>query len=180
MCVIVKSMSVGRGTGKRAGRVSITYADSAVKPRRYARKAFSTDDPKGEVARIGERLFDGEMRFLPSCSCMAHEAYYLACLHMHATPQEIMGGGGDADVLAGKRRDWVDWFVSQTLNGDHDASRYVLMKDVHPVHVRFDVDDDANVTGLTVAKGKPNFVSREQSMIVECLFPDSGIVARPI
>jgi hypothetical protein len=182
MCVIVKSMSIKRGTSKRSGRISITCADSNVSPRKYARKTIDASDNLGkQVSDIGKALFDGRMRFLPSCSCMAHEAYYLACNYVHATPQEARDRyADDADALSGLRNDWVAWFSSQVLNGTHDASRYVLMKDVRPMCVKFVTDDEANVTDVRLADGKPSILSREQVMIVQWACPDDAFASRPI
>ena len=182
MCVIVKSMSIKRGTSKRSGRISITCADSNVSPRKYARKTIDASDNLGEqVSDIGKALFDGRMRFLPSCSCMAQEAYYLACNYVHATPQEARDRyADDADALSGLRNDWVAWFSSQVLNGTHDASRYVLMKDVRPMCVKFVTDDEANVTDVRLADGKPSILSREQVMIVQWACPDNAFASRPI
>ena len=182
MCVIVKSMSIKRGTSKRSGRISITCADSNVSPRKYARKTIDASDNLGEqVSDIGKALFDGRMRLLPSCSCMAHEAYYLACNYVHATPQEARDRyADDADALSGLRNDWVAWFSSQVLNGTHDASRYVLMKDVRPMCVKFVTDDEANVTDVRLADGKPSILSREQVMIVQWACPDNAFASRPI
>ena len=182
MCVIVKSMSIKRGTSKRSGRISITCADSNVSPRKYARKTIDASDNLGEqVSDIGKALFDGRMRFPPSSSCMAHEAYYLACNYVHATPQEARDRyADDADALSGLRNDWVAWFSSQVLNGTHDASRYVLMKDVRPMCVKFVTDDEANVTDVRLADGKPSILSREQVMIVQWACPDNAFASRPI
>lgn len=182
MCVIIKSMSVGRGTGKRGGRISITCADSNATPRKYVRKTIdASDDLSEQVNDIGKALFDGRMRFLPSCSCMAHEAYYLACDHMHATPQEARDRyADDTDTLAGFRNDWVAWFSPQTLNGTHDANRYVLMRDLRPVRVRLVTDDEANVTDIRWTEGKPSILSREQVMIVQWACPDDAFASRPV
>ena len=182
MCVIIKSMSIRRGADKRSGRISITCADSNVAPRKYVRKTIdASDDLVEQVSDIGKALFDGRMRFLPSCSCMAHEAYYLACDHVHATPQEARAKyADDADALSGFRNDWVAWFSSQIFNGTHDANRYVLMKDVRPVRVRFVTDDEANVTDVRLADGKPSILSREQVMIAQWACPDDAFASRPI
>lgn len=182
MCVIIKSMSVGRGTGKRGGRISITCADSDAAPRKYVRKTIDASDDLGEqVNDIGKALFDGRMRFLPSCSCMAHEAFYLANCHMHATPQEAQDRySDDASSLSDFRDGWVAWFKSQVLNGSHDASRYVIMKDVRPMHVKLVTDDEANVVDVKLTEGKPSILSREQVMIVQWAFSDDAIASRPV
>lgn len=173
---VIKSMSVQ----PKRGRIVITSSSrdgdgGNAKP--YARHVISVDDGyplkdawlSSVLRMIGVMMLQGRMRFVPSCSCMAHQAYLLAneAIGMSVDEANAIGSsadGNDANVgELGER--WVDCFIQNVLHGHHDTSQYIMMRDSRPVNVHIVTDDVMRPMRLDVAAGTPNFMSCEQSLI---------------
>lgn len=178
MATIIKSMSV------KQHRISITSSDLKSAPRKYKRHSIDIkNDSQLEqtLYDIGYKAFDGNVRFLPSCSCMAHEAVLLANDAMHMTPAEAKSKYQKTpDVIDMLHDEWTSRFVNQIIKGQHDASKYVLLCDSVPMQVHISTDHEAIVNDVKIVPGKPNFLTREQAMIARDYLNDDKVSIKAI
>lgn len=150
---LIKNISVS----KNRNTVSVTSADTSMTPREYERRVVHCDDRNAVdacVRVIGKSLFYGMARFLPSCDCIAHEAYLRA---NETCSGKSSDAGGECDEKS--MNEWVDAFTGFVMDGRRDLGKYVVTYDYSPVTARPRLDDRGHIRGISYCYGKPKIVS---------------------